>query len=122
MSRHFYKTLIETQIVSDGILPALLVLPVKRKVPRDELVDSVKRQSLLGALSDCHHDQRVVAERWLVELGRVARVFSGVCGVLRGTRLFRRLLWTRRVGFAFVVSGWKQQSRDTEGTQLLQRR
>lgn len=88
MSRHFDEAFIETQVVPDGVLPALLVLPVIREVLHDELVDAVEREPLLGTLSDGHHDERVVAERRLVEfLSLFARLLGFVRVALRGVRL-----------------------------------
>lgn len=61
MPRHFHETLIQAQVVSNRILPALLVLLVVRKVFHDILVDAVKRESFLGTAADGHHDEGIVA-------------------------------------------------------------
>ena len=47
--------------MSDGVLPALLVVAVVREVADDEFVDSVQSQSFVGAAADSHHDHSVVA-------------------------------------------------------------
>lgn len=86
---HLDEALIEAEVVSDGVLPALLVLPVVREVLHDELVDAVERQPLLWALPDGHHDQRVVAERRFVVLPVLPAVVVAV--VPRGVRLRCRL-------------------------------
>ena len=39
--RHLDKALVERKVVSDGVLPTLLVLPVVREVFHDELVNAV---------------------------------------------------------------------------------
>lgn len=66
VSRHFHKALVQAEVVSDGVLPALPVLPVVRKVGHDVLVDTVEREPLLGAVADGHHDEGVVAVRGLL--------------------------------------------------------
>lgn len=72
MSRNFDETLIETQVVPDGVLPALSVLSVVGKVVHDELVDSVERKSALRALTDRHHDEGVITERRLLRFHTVS--------------------------------------------------
>lgn len=66
--RHLHEALVQREVVSDRVLPALFVLTVVREVPHDVLVDAVESQPLLGTLSDGHHDQRVVAVRRLLVL------------------------------------------------------
>ncbi len=68
MSRNFHKALIETQIVSNGILPSLLIVPVVRKVLHDVLIDPVEGEAFLGTLSNGHHDESVVGVRRLLVL------------------------------------------------------
>lgn len=63
VTRHFYETLIEAQVVPDGVLPPLSVLSVVWKVVHDEFIDAVEREPSLGALADRHHDERVVTKR-----------------------------------------------------------
>lgn len=41
----------------DGVLPALLVLPVVGKVVHDEPVDPAEGESLLGGRADGHGDE-----------------------------------------------------------------
>lgn len=52
--------------MSDGVLPALLVFPVIRKVAHYVFVDSVESQTFLRTVPDGHHDQGVVAVRWFL--------------------------------------------------------
>ena len=66
MSRHLDEALVETEVVTYRVLPALLVLAVVGKVGHDKLVDAVERELLVGAVADGHHDERVVAVRRLV--------------------------------------------------------
>lgn len=78
MPRNFHEALVETEVMADGVLPALLVLLVVGEVLHYVLVDTVEGQSLLGAASDRHHDQCVVGVSWffgffLVDLRRGAR-------------------------------------------------
>lgn len=49
--------------MSDGILPALLVLAIEGEVTDDELVDTVQGEALTRAAADGHHYQCVVAVR-----------------------------------------------------------
>lgn len=63
VTRHFYETLIETQVVSDGVLPPLSVLSVVWKVVHDEFIDAVECEPSLRALADRHHDERVITKR-----------------------------------------------------------
>lgn len=68
VSRHFHKALVETEVMPDGVLPALSVLPVVREVGHDVLVDTIKREPLLGTVADGHHDEGVIAVGRLVVL------------------------------------------------------
>lgn len=63
VTRHFHETLIEAQVVPDGVLPPLPVLSVVWKVVHDEFIDAVEREPSLRALADRHHDERVVTKR-----------------------------------------------------------
>lgn len=47
-SGHLEEAVIEGQRVTDGVLPALLVLPVERKQVHDPLIDLAERQHLGG--------------------------------------------------------------------------
>lgn len=68
MSRHFHKTLVQAQVMTDRILPALPILPVIREVGHDILVDAIQREPFLGTVSYCHHDEGVVAVSWFLVL------------------------------------------------------
>lgn len=61
MSRHFHEALIQAEVVTNGILPALLVLFVIREVFHYVLVDAVQGEPLLGTAANGHHDESVVA-------------------------------------------------------------
>lgn len=51
--------------MTDGVLPALLVLPVEREQVHDPLVDLIERQHLAAGLLDRHSDQGDVRVRRL---------------------------------------------------------
>lgn len=81
------KTLIKTEIVSNGILPTLFVLPIVRKVPHDVLVDAIEGESFLGAVSDRHHYKSVIA------VGRfVVGFLLLICKQRRETTLMKSLM------------------------------
>lgn len=91
MSRHFDETFVETQVVSDGVLPTLFVFSVVGEMPHDELVNSVQSQSLRRTVAYGHHYHGVVAVRrlfcsgvllWVLNLLLVATF------VTRGLTLF----------------------------------
>lgn len=82
MPWHFDEALVQREIVSYRVLPALFVLTVVWEVGHDVLVDAVERQPLLRRLANSHHDQSVVRERRLfVPLLRVVREFGHFGGV-----------------------------------------
>lgn len=72
MSRNFHKALVEAEIVTDRVLPALLVLTVIREVLHDVLIDAVECQSFLGTLSNRQHDESIV---------RITRLLIGLLSV-----------------------------------------
>lgn len=57
---HFQETVVEGQRVADGVLPALLVLPVKGEKVHYPLIDLAEGQHLAGRLLDGHGYQRNV--------------------------------------------------------------
>jgi len=59
------KAVVEREAVSNGVLPAHVILLVEREVRRDELVDLAQRAHLLRRPLDRHCDQRDVGERRL---------------------------------------------------------
>lgn len=61
MPRHFHETLIQTQVMANRILPALLVLLVVREVLHDVLVNAVQRESFLRTATNGHHNESIVA-------------------------------------------------------------
>ena len=68
------EALVEAEVVPDGVLPALLVVPVVGEPVHDELVDAVERGLLVGRVLDGHGDERDV------RVGRLHHV------LLRGVR------------------------------------
>lgn len=54
---HFYETVVERKIVSDGVLPSWEFLSVVREAMADEVTDLAEGQTLFGALEDGHGDQ-----------------------------------------------------------------
>lgn len=66
---NFNEAFVQTQVVSNAVLPALLVFLVERKLCDDVLVNTGQGQSLLRTLSDSHGDQSHIRVRRL--LGRV---------------------------------------------------
>lgn len=100
MSGNFNETLVQREVVSDGILPTLFVVLVVRKMAHYVLVDSVQSEPFLRTLTDRHHNESVVTVRRLLALflivrlsilrvllfGRVGRV-DGVSGAVQGRRL-----------------------------------
>lgn len=73
LARYFDETVVQTQIVSDGVLPSLAVLAVVREPLHDELVDAVERDLVVVGRLDGHGDQGDVgvgrllrhgADRW----------------------------------------------------------
>lgn len=98
--RHLDEALVQTQIVPDRILPALLVLPVIGEVPHDVLVDPVQREPLFRAVPDRHHDQGVVAVgRFLPGLFLTVLVFF--CCSFRAIQRWRRV---RHVQIRFGIA------------------
>ena len=51
---HLHEALVEGQVVSDGVLPALLVLGIVREVVHDELVDTTQGEPLVWRLGNGH--------------------------------------------------------------------
>ncbi len=66
VARDLDEALVEAQVVSDGVLPALPVFSVVWEVAHDELIDAVEGEPPLGTLADGHHDKRVITERRLI--------------------------------------------------------
>lgn len=57
ITRHFHKALVQTEIVTNGILPALLVVAIIRELFHNVLIDSIKRHLFVGWLLYGHRDQ-----------------------------------------------------------------
>lgn len=104
-SRDLHKAFVEREVMSDGILPALLVLSVVWEVLQNIVVYAAQCELPLGTGTNRHHDQSVV-RKWrflLLIFGvRACVVFSllfvhtvlagsgrlGISVVERGKRLF----------------------------------
>lgn len=54
------ETVVEAQVVPDGVLPALSVPPVVRELFRNVIVYLAQRHPLIGRGRDSHGDQRYV--------------------------------------------------------------
>lgn len=84
LSGHLDETVVERQVVADGVLPRGELLPVVDEPLADEVADLAERESFLRALQDGHGDQSDVRVRGLHRRGS---------SELRGTEgLFIRLL------------------------------
>lgn len=62
---NLHEALVQTEIVTDGILPALLVVPVVRKLVHDVLIDAVQRDFAIDRCLDGHCNQCDVGVRRL---------------------------------------------------------
>ena len=84
-SRNLHKALVEGEIVSNGVLPSLFVLPVVREVLHDVVVDPTQRELSLLAGPDSHHNQGIVGEGRLLVLGLLVprlRIFTFLLAVV----------------------------------------
>lgn len=61
LSGHLDEAVVEGEVVADGVLPALLVVVIKREPVHDELVDAAERCALLRCALDSHCDECNVA-------------------------------------------------------------
>jgi len=73
-ARHLDEAVVETERMPDRVLPALLVLPVKREQVHDELIDLRQRQHLVRRVLYRHRDQADI---------RVRRLRVGVAAPVR---------------------------------------
>lgn len=76
MTGDLNKALVQTEVVSDGVLPALFVVFVVREVLHDELVYPIQGQSFLGTAPDGHHYESIVTEWRLLRLLAVVRLLQ----------------------------------------------
>ena len=94
--RHLDETVVERQAVPDGVLPALLVLPVVRKQVHDELVDLAERAHAARRVLDGERDERDVGVGRLgvsvvaPAVGPVDHGRSGFAAAAGRRRRFRR--------------------------------
>lgn len=82
---HFDKTLVQRQIVSYTILPALLVVSVKRKPFHNKLVNPIQGHLLVRRVLDSHGNERDVTIWWFdhilgLRLGCVWSIRAGHAG------------------------------------------
>jgi len=85
------ETVVQAQVVPDGILPALSVPPVVWELLRDVVVYLAQRHPLVGRGHDGHGDQRDVrVRRFLVVPGGGHVRGRGGHRVLLGHRLFEQ--------------------------------
>lgn len=68
LSRDFHEAVVQAQVVTNGVLPALLVLMVVREPVHDELVDTVQCYFTVRSVLHSHGDERNVAVRWFLRL------------------------------------------------------
>lgn len=61
--RYLDETVVQAQVVPDGVLPALSIPPVIRELLRDVIVYLAQRHPLVGRGRDGHGDQRYVRVR-----------------------------------------------------------
>ena len=66
-SWYFHEALVQREIVSDCVLPALLVLVIVRKVFQDVVVYAAQCELSFRTGANCHYNQNVVGERRLLE-------------------------------------------------------
>lgn len=59
-ARDFDEAIVEGEIVSEGVLPPLRVLPVEGEVVHDVFVDVIERKHLLAGALDGHCGERDV--------------------------------------------------------------
>lgn len=76
-ARHLHEAVVEGQRVPDGVLPALLVLPVERKQVHDELVDLRQGEHPLRVVLDGHGDEGDVG------VGRLGVGVGAAVGLVR---------------------------------------
>jgi len=86
--RHFHEALVQTEIVANRILPALLVLPVVGKAVHDELINTVEGDLFVGRVLDGHGDEGDVRVRRFhhVLVGGVVAAVGGEPGGRHGGR------------------------------------
>lgn len=63
LPRNFDETVVQRQVVSDRVLPALLVIMIERKAVHDELVNAAKCGALLRRVLYSHRNKSYVAVR-----------------------------------------------------------
>ena len=66
------EALVQTEIVSNRVLPALLIVLIIREILHDEFINPVQGESFLGTTPNGHHYQGVVTEGRLLRLLTVA--------------------------------------------------
>lgn len=96
VARHFDEALVQTEIVSDGILPALLVISVVRIFVHDVLIDVAERNFAVGRRIDGHCNQCNVRIRWFYHFFVLVWTTECVWRRIRESRkLLVRIMWRR---------------------------
>jgi len=80
---HLDEAVVEAERMPDRVLPALLVLSIKREQVHDELIDLRQRQHLVRRVLYRHRDQADVRVRWF-RVGVTAPVGLVAAGALQG--------------------------------------
>jgi len=68
---HLDETFVEAEVVPDGVLPALAVVPVVREALHDEVVNAVEGDFALVGRVDGHGDEGDVRVGWFLVVLRV---------------------------------------------------
>lgn len=96
VARDFDEALVQTEIVSNGILPALLVISVVRIFVHDVLIDVAQRYFAIGRRIDGHCNQCNVRIRRLYHFFVLMRTAECVWRRIRESRkLLVRIVWRR---------------------------
>lgn len=66
--RNLHEAVVQRQVVPDGVLPLLGVVPVEGEALRDELVDAAQREAAVRRVGDGHGDEGDVAVGGLAPL------------------------------------------------------
>ena len=84
LSRHFNKAIVQAQVVSDRVLPALAILVIVRKSLHDELINSVQSNSVIGRVFNSHGNQSYVGVGRFLGLAQMMSVEMRVLLKWRG--------------------------------------
>ena len=96
------EALVQGEIMADGVLPALLVLPVEGEFVDDELVDAVEGDLFVGRVGDGHGDERDVGVGRLDHVA-VVHVHHGMWGGAGGSHGHEMVAGIARIGIESVL-------------------